>query len=441
MPVGTRARAPGASDTSPRRAQVEARVAGVLVGGQREVGVEPGDEDLDGALTGSAPRCAARPRDARPVRPWPGPRSPAAPARRTPLSTKCWSGTWMNRAAADTATGPSGASSRPIGAREHLAPLDPDDLRLDVQHGSDRHGAPEVALQPAGHRRARPSSQFSGAEDLVDRGGEQPAVGEARSTLMVLRRREHPGHAQPLPGGDLHVQAGRVLGSAAEAPAVVRRDRRAGGGRVRGPQRQDGIRRRRGGQRSARPVRAGARVTVAGHARDPTRADPISQGSSRMAGWRRGEPRRVHANGSCPAGGRGCWPTRSSAMIAVAYGAALGRPSAGSSPSADSPWRRRSCSITAPTIEVVRRPHLSVGGATLPVTSIGEVEAVDRAIASASCAVPARTARLFVSLRPWSGADGVLVRLDDPEDPHPAWLFTSRHPARVVAALAATMDR
>ena len=49
--------------------------------------------------------------------------------------------------------------------------------------------------------------------------------------------------------------------------------------------------------------------------------------------------------------------------------------------------------------------------------------------------------RLFVSLRPWSGADGVLVRLDDPKDPHPAWLFTSRHPARVVAALAATMDR
>jgi hypothetical protein len=48
---------------------------------------------------------------------------------------------------------------------------------------------------------------------------------------------------------------------------------------------------------------------------------------------------------------------------------------------------------------------------------------------------------MFVALRPWSAPAGVLVRLDDPEDPHPAWLFTSRHPVRLAAAITATMDR
>jgi hypothetical protein len=126
-------------------------------------------------------------------------------------------------------------------------------------------------------------------------------------------------------------------------------------------------------------------------------------------------------------------------MVAVAYGAALGATVGWLVAVGGLVLATALLLITAPMI-TVSGTTLSVGGATLPVTSIGEVEAVtgDRI---RELRGPGADGRLFVSLRPWSGADGVLVRLDDPEDPHPAWLFTSRHPARVVAALAATMDR
>ena len=126
-------------------------------------------------------------------------------------------------------------------------------------------------------------------------------------------------------------------------------------------------------------------------------------------------------------------------MIAIAYGAALGATVGWLVAIGGLVLATGLLLITAPTIEV-SDGALTVGGATLPLTSIGEVEAVtgDRI---RELRGPGADGRLFVSLRPWSGADGVLVQLDDSEDPHPAWLFTSRHPARVVAALAATMGR
>lgn len=40
----------------------------------------------------------------------------------------------------------------------------------------------------------------------------------------------------------------------------------------------------------------------------------------------------------------------------------------------------------------------------------------------------------FVSIRPWIGP-GVQVWLDDPEDPTPYWVVSSRHPERVVQVL------
>jgi hypothetical protein len=42
----------------------------------------------------------------------------------------------------------------------------------------------------------------------------------------------------------------------------------------------------------------------------------------------------------------------------------------------------------------------------------------------------------FVSIRPWIGP-GVQLWLDDPDDPAPYWVVSSRHPDRVVAALRA----
>lgn len=126
-------------------------------------------------------------------------------------------------------------------------------------------------------------------------------------------------------------------------------------------------------------------------------------------------------------------------MVAVAYGAALG---------ATAGWLVAAVGIgltllllfvTAPRIDV-SSAGLSVDGALLPPSSVGSVEAVDAA-RLAALRGPGADARVFVALRPWSTRDGVLVTLDDADDPHPAWLFTSRHPARVVAALTATMTR
>jgi hypothetical protein len=42
----------------------------------------------------------------------------------------------------------------------------------------------------------------------------------------------------------------------------------------------------------------------------------------------------------------------------------------------------------------------------------------------------------FVSIRPWIGP-GVQLWLDDPEDPTPYWVVSSRHPERVITALRA----
>lgn len=126
-------------------------------------------------------------------------------------------------------------------------------------------------------------------------------------------------------------------------------------------------------------------------------------------------------------------------MLAVAYGAALGATAGWLITAGGLALATALLLITAPTT-VVSGSELRVGGATLPLSSIGRVEAVTgeriRELRG-----PGADGRLFVSLRPWSGTDGVLVTLDDADDPHPAWLFTSRHPARVVATLAATMGR
>lgn len=127
------------------------------------------------------------------------------------------------------------------------------------------------------------------------------------------------------------------------------------------------------------------------------------------------------------------------AMLAIAYGAALGATAGWLIALGGLALATGLLVVTAPTI-VVADGALEVGGATLPLTSIADAEAVTGA-RIAELRGPGSDGRIFVSLRPWSSTDGVLVRLDDPEDPHPAWLFSSRHPARVVDALTATMGR
>ncbi len=77
--------------------------------------------------------------------------------------------------------------------------------------------------------------------------------------------------------------------------------------------------------------------------------------------------------------------------------------------------------------------ELRVRGAHLPLRYVSGVVALD-----------ARTLRrvvgregdpaAFVSIRPWIGP-GVQLWLDDPDDPTPYWVVSSRHPDRLVTLL------
>jgi hypothetical protein len=42
----------------------------------------------------------------------------------------------------------------------------------------------------------------------------------------------------------------------------------------------------------------------------------------------------------------------------------------------------------------------------------------------------------FVAIRPWIGP-GVQIILDDPDDPTPYWVVSTRHPRRLMAAMGA----
>lgn len=124
-------------------------------------------------------------------------------------------------------------------------------------------------------------------------------------------------------------------------------------------------------------------------------------------------------------------------MLAVAYGAALGATAGWLVGLGGGALVGLLLWVTAPRIEVTA-DHLTVDAARLPAACIGDVEALD-ADGIRRLRGPGGDARLFVALRPWSSPRGVIVQVDDPTDPHPAWLFTSRHPDRLVAALTGTM--
>jgi len=85
---------------------------------------------------------------------------------------------------------------------------------------------------------------------------------------------------------------------------------------------------------------------------------------------------------------------------------------------------------------VISSQELSIRGAHVPLRYISGVVGLD-----------ARTLRrligregdpqAFVAIRPWIGP-GVQLQLDDPDDPTPYWVISTRHPARVVALLRAS---
>jgi Protein of unknown function (DUF3093) len=79
------------------------------------------------------------------------------------------------------------------------------------------------------------------------------------------------------------------------------------------------------------------------------------------------------------------------------------------------------------------------GAASIPVALLGEPVVLDPAETRRVAGVDA-DARAYLLLRPYLKR-AVRVRVDDPADPTPYWLVSTRRPDRLVAALSAAIRR
>lgn len=93
-------------------------------------------------------------------------------------------------------------------------------------------------------------------------------------------------------------------------------------------------------------------------------------------------------------------------------------------------WRYGSVLIT------VGADGLRVGQAHLEPEFIGEATALNRAAYRARLGTEA-DARAYLVTRPYLD-HGIAVAVDDPTDPAPYWLISSRHPEALAAALSPT---
>jgi hypothetical protein len=82
---------------------------------------------------------------------------------------------------------------------------------------------------------------------------------------------------------------------------------------------------------------------------------------------------------------------------------------------------------------VVTQDELVAGRARIPVSLLGQVEVLGRAEFSFARG-PGADVRAYLCQRSWI-PQGVRVVVDDPADPTPYWLVSSRHPERLAAAL------
>jgi len=87
---------------------------------------------------------------------------------------------------------------------------------------------------------------------------------------------------------------------------------------------------------------------------------------------------------------------------------------------------------TAPRVEVAGG-ELRAGSAHIPLDLLGPVRVLDRAATRHELG-PALDARAYVCLRSWIGT-AVRVQVEDPQDPTPYWLVSTRRPQALVAAL------
>jgi hypothetical protein len=88
--------------------------------------------------------------------------------------------------------------------------------------------------------------------------------------------------------------------------------------------------------------------------------------------------------------------------------------------------------VTSPVVEV-SDGVLRAGNARIPVSLLGPAEALDVAAMRHELG-PGLDGRAYVCLRAWART-GVRVALDDPADPTPYWLVSTRRPQLLVEAL------
>jgi hypothetical protein len=93
--------------------------------------------------------------------------------------------------------------------------------------------------------------------------------------------------------------------------------------------------------------------------------------------------------------------------------------------------------VAAPRVEV-RDGAFRAGGARIPVALLGAAVALDPAAAKAELG-PRLDARAHLVLRGWIHT-AVRVDVQDPLDPTPYWVVSTRHPVELAAALARSTD-
>jgi hypothetical protein len=84
-------------------------------------------------------------------------------------------------------------------------------------------------------------------------------------------------------------------------------------------------------------------------------------------------------------------------------------------------------------VVTVEAGELVAGQASVPVSVLGTAEVLD-AVEMRHALGPGLDVRAYLCMRGWI-ATGVRIALDDPDDPTPYWLITSRRPAELAAAL------
>jgi hypothetical protein len=112
------------------------------------------------------------------------------------------------------------------------------------------------------------------------------------------------------------------------------------------------------------------------------------------------------------------WPVHTTAAVVVGLLVCLGSATA--------------LAATAPVVEV-SDGVLRAGSARIPVALLGPAEALDVAAMRHELG-PGLDGRAYVCLRAWART-GVRIALNDPADPTPYWLISTRRPQLLVEAL------